>query len=90
MPKPIEYPFAARSVKSSNPYRPACQWYALTQNGSPGRKAQENIIVPATLVAAAERKNKRRKCNPAEIMSAHRERYGTADPWKCAVFIRVD
>ena len=60
MPKPIEYPFAARSVKSSNPYRPACQWYALTQNGSPGKKAHENIIAPAaTLVAAAERKNKK-------------------------------
>ena len=60
IPKPGEYPFAARSVKSSNPYRPACQWYALTQNGSPGKKAQENIIVPAaTLAAAAERKNKK-------------------------------
>ena len=27
---------------------------------------------------------------PQRIMSAHRERYGIADPWMCAVFIRVD
>ena len=66
IPKPREYPSAARSVKSSNPYRPACQWYALTQNGSPGKKAQENIIVPAaTLAAAAERKNKKTEIKEA-------------------------
>ena len=41
---------------------PVCQWSALIQNGSPGRKAQGNIIVPAApvLAATSEKTDKRK------------------------------
>ena len=41
IPMPVEYPFAARSVKSSNPYMPTCQWYIVIQMAPPVGKTKE-------------------------------------------------